>query len=63
MKIKDIERIDRMIADAEARRASVLREIDRHRAALAADLRATAEAIEDAEFAEVGASSHPRDAT
>lgn len=55
LKIKDVERIERMIADAEARRASVLREIDRHRAALAASLRAAAESIEDAEFAEVTA--------
>jgi hypothetical protein len=49
----DVERIDRMIANAEARRHVVLREIDRHRAAVAARLRGAAEAIEEAEFVEV----------
>ena len=53
LKLDPIERIDRMIATAEARRASVLREIDRRRAAFAASLREAAQAIEDAEFKEV----------
>jgi hypothetical protein len=53
LKLDPIERIDRMIATAEARRASVLREIDRRRAAFAASLREAAQAIEDAEFTEV----------
>src|SRR3954462_10483425 len=35
-KLDDVERIDRMLANAEARRHVVLRELDRHRAALAA---------------------------
>src|SRR5829696_251947 len=52
-KLDDVERIDRMIANAEARRHVVLREIDRHRAAVAARLRAVAEVIEEAEFEEV----------
>jgi ribosomal protein L12E/L44/L45/RPP1/RPP2 len=52
-KLDDVERIDRMIANAEARRHVVLREIDRHRAAVAARLRAAGEAIEEGEFEEV----------
>lgn len=36
LKIDQVERIDRVIADAEARRNVALREIDRHRATLAA---------------------------
>ena len=52
-KLDDIERIDRMIATTEARRHVVLREIDRHRDALAARLRAAVEAIEDGEYEEV----------
>ncbi len=53
LSIDSIERIDRMIASAEARRGNALREIDRHRATLGATVRATAE-TEDAEFKEVG---------
>lgn len=53
-KLDDIERIDRMLANAEARRHLVLREIDRHRAAVAARLRTATEAIEDAEYSEPG---------
>jgi ribosomal protein L12E/L44/L45/RPP1/RPP2 len=52
-KLDDIERIDRMIANAEARRHVVLREIDRHRDALATRLRAAVEAIEDGDYEEV----------
>jgi hypothetical protein len=49
--IGEIERIDRMIASAEARRSATLREIAHHREHLAASLRAAAnEAIADAEF-------------
>jgi len=51
LKLDETERIERMIAAAEARRASILREIDRHRAALATSR--TTQAIEDAEFTEV----------
>jgi hypothetical protein len=50
LKLDQTERIERMIAAAEARRASILREIDRHRAALATSR--TTQAIEDAEFTE-----------
>ena len=52
-KLDDVERIDRMLANAEARRHLVLREIDRHRAAVAARLRDATEQIEDASFTEV----------
>ncbi len=49
--INEVERIDRMVASAEARRAAALREIAGYRAEFAARLRgATAAAIEDAEF-------------
>ena len=49
-----------MIANAEARRHVVLREIDRHRAAVAARLRAAAETIEEGEFEEVPAQGAPQ---
>jgi len=48
--IDEIERIDRMVASAEARRNTALRELDRHRAELAQRLRRVTEEIEDAEF-------------
>ena len=48
-----LERIDRMIMQAEGRRMSVLREIERHRGALAQRLRETAGKIEEAEFREI----------
>ena len=51
--LKTIECIDVMIARAEARRNAVLREVERHRDALAKRLRDSAKAIEDAEFREV----------
>ena len=53
VKIDEIERIDRMVAGAEARRNVALREIDRHRATLAAALRQAADAVLDAEFREI----------
>jgi hypothetical protein len=49
-----------MIASAEGRRHVVLREIDRRRSSVAARLRASAEAIEEAEFAEVEAADRPQ---
>jgi hypothetical protein len=52
LSIDSIERIDRMIASAEARRGNALREIDRHRATLGVAVRAVAE-TEDGEFKEV----------
>jgi hypothetical protein len=53
LSIDSIDRMDRMIASAEARRGNALREIERHRATLGAAVRAIAE-TEDAEFSEVG---------
>ena len=47
------ERIERLIALAEARRDACLREIDRHRSGLGAALRQAADEIEDAEFTEI----------
>ncbi len=52
-KLDDVERIDRMLASAEARRHLVLREVDRHRAAVAERLRVASEDIQDAEFADI----------
>lgn len=51
--LDEFERIDRLIASAEARRDACLREIDRHRSGLAAALRRAADEIEDAEFTEI----------
>ncbi len=53
LRIVEIERIDRLVAAAEARRNAALREIERHRAGFAAALQRAArdaEAVEDAEF-------------
>ena len=52
-KLDEVERIDRMIAGAEARRNVALREIDRHRATLEAALRQAADEVLDAEFKEI----------
>ncbi|GJD93939.1 hypothetical protein [Methylobacterium iners] len=52
-RVGEIERIDRLIASAESRRNTVLREISRHRDAVALRLARASAAIEDAEFAEV----------
>jgi hypothetical protein len=51
-KLDSIERLDRMLASAEARRNNALREIDRHRGALGG-VRRSIEEIEDAEFRDV----------
>jgi hypothetical protein len=48
--LNDIERIERMIASAEARRNAILREVERHRATWAQDLRRAAQQAEDVEF-------------
>ena len=50
LKVNDIERIQNMIALAEARRNATLREIDRHRQTLGQKLRRAAQQIEDGEF-------------
>jgi hypothetical protein len=52
LKIDEVERIDRMVAGAEARLNVALREIYRHRATLAALRQAVDEAL-DAEFKEI----------
>ena len=52
-KIDSLERLDRMLASAEARRNNALREIDRHRDVLGANVRRSIEQIEDAEFRDV----------
>jgi hypothetical protein len=57
--LNDIERIDGMIMKAEARRNAALREIERHRAALADALRRATESVRDAEFTEVGCDQAP----
>jgi len=61
-KLDDIERIDRLLAATEARRHLVLREMDRHRAAVAARLRAATEAIEDADYSDVAVECPPQSA-
>jgi hypothetical protein len=50
VELDNIERIDRLIASAEARRNAALREVDRHRSAIAQTLRRAIEEPEDAEF-------------
>ena len=52
-KIDVFERIDRMLASAEARRNNALREIDRHTNALGGGVRRSIEEIEDADFRDV----------
>jgi hypothetical protein len=52
LKIDEVERIDRVVAGAEARLNVALREIYRHRATLAALRQAVDEAL-DAEFKEI----------
>ncbi len=47
VRLRDIERIDRMIMFAEGRRDGVLREVDRHRASLAKALRHASRDAED----------------
>jgi hypothetical protein len=48
--LNDIERIQRMIANAEARRNAILREVERHRATWGENLRRAAQQAEDIEF-------------
>ena len=52
-KIDSFERLDRMLASAEARRNNALREIDRHREALGAAMRQAVDEVQDAEFRDV----------
>jgi len=50
LKLNDIERIEHMIALAEARRNATLHEIDRHRQTLGQNLRRAAQQLEDGQF-------------
>ncbi len=52
-KIDVFERIDRMLASAEARRNNALREIDRHRDAAGTAVRRAIDEVEDVEFRDV----------
>ncbi|AWN52720.1 HNH endonuclease [Methylobacterium sp. 17Sr1-1] len=52
-RLDDFERFDRLIANAEARRNAILREVDRHREALAVRLARIGETIIEAEFTDV----------
>jgi hypothetical protein len=62
VKLDAFERIDRMITQTEARRNMILREIDRHREALARRLREASAMIEDAQFTEIAAPAPEADA-
>ena len=52
-KLDSFERLDRMLASAEARRNNALHEIDRHRSALGAAARHAIDEVEDADFQDV----------
>jgi hypothetical protein len=52
-KIDTFERVDRMLASAEARRNKALNEIDRHRSSLGAAMHRAMNEVEDAEFRDV----------
>ena len=52
-KIDTFERIDRMLASAEARRNNALREIDRHREALGAAMRRAIDEVQDVPYRDV----------
>ena len=52
-KLDSFERLDRMMASAEARRNNALREIDRHREALGGAVRQAIDEVQDAEFQDV----------
>jgi hypothetical protein len=45
LKLDEVERIDHIIAQTEARRVRILREMDRHRTALATCLREATQAL------------------
>lgn len=53
MSLDVVERIERMVMNAEGRRNAVLREVARHRAVFADGLRRSSGAVRDAEFTEV----------
>jgi hypothetical protein len=51
--LESIERLDRLIASADARRNTAFRELERHRANLARALRDASNDVVDAEFEDV----------
>lgn len=53
LQLDELERLERMIAQAEGRRNAILREIERHRAAVAQRLAQATREIKDAEFTEI----------
>jgi hypothetical protein len=57
--LDEVERTERMIDRAQSGKNVALRELDRHRAALAEQLR-RAEDVQDAEFSEVPAGENAR---
>jgi recombination DNA repair RAD52 pathway protein len=52
-RIETFERIDRMLASAEARRNNALRELDRHRASASAAVRQAIDDVQDVKFRDV----------
>ena len=52
-RIQDLERIEHLLASAEARRTDALRELARHKKEAAAALKTAMEKVEDAEFEDV----------
>ena len=54
LKLAELERVNDLIASAEARRASVIREVERRRSSFAQMLRDAVSQVEDADFREVG---------
>ena len=56
VRLGEIERVDRLLASAEARRNNALREIDLHRASFGLRLRHALQTVEDAEFNEIAPS-------
>jgi hypothetical protein len=60
--LENIERLDRLVAMAEERRNSALREIERRRAILGATLRRNVEEIEEGEFEVIAAPPKGRNA-
>ena len=55
--IDSVERIDRMIMNAEARRNAALREMEQHRATLALALRRASDDVVEADFEDVAPDS------
>ena len=60
LKLDDIERIERMIAMAEARRNIILREIEWHREMLSQTLRRAVQQVEDGQLRVIESNSVSR---